>query len=523
MQDLVLPRWLTDRRVWVGAFFGVLLLVGVVAFRQYGVSWDEPTQYTLGNEAVDYVLYGKPWPEDVNRRFHGTIFEMMLVGIERMFDLTSSDRNIYLMRHLVSFLFYVLGVYFFFRIAERYFRDWQWGLLSCVFLVLHPRIFGHAFFNTRDVPTMTLFMISMFTLLRTLDRKTVGATLWHAGASACLVAVRMTGILLPPLTALFFLREVMVAGREWRTALRRMVLLGIVYIAAWMLFTYIVWPLLWNHPLQEFAAAYRYMSAKGFGGFYLGRLVQTPVWHWIPLWILISTPLLTTALFLTGIGSALLAFVRRPLTFIVTRREQSLVLLWFILPVAAVIVLRSGVFDDWRHVFFVYPAFVLLAVDGFRILYGRFARIDGVAHMQKALIGLLAFSCLWTTGWMIRAHPLEYIYFSIPSRFVEGNFELDYWGLSFRQGFEFLLAHDKRPKLIVWGSSSPAWATLKILRPEDRSRIHMVVGDEAQYVLDNFRWKDYRHEVDGLHERLSGVSVGGMEVLAAYKGPKWQP
>jgi hypothetical protein len=56
---------------------------------------------------------------------------------------------------------------------------------------------------------------------------------------------------------------------------------------------------------------------------------------------------------------------------------------------------------------------------------------------------------LSTTHWMLRWHPYEYLYFSIPAHIAEKNFERDYRGLSYRTGFEWILAQDERERITV--------------------------------------------------------------------------
>ncbi|MBU3623914.1 hypothetical protein, partial [Polynucleobacter sp. AP-Latsch-80-C2] len=42
-------------KVWVGIFFGVLLALGLISFRDYGVSADEMTQRSIGLTSLAYL------------------------------------------------------------------------------------------------------------------------------------------------------------------------------------------------------------------------------------------------------------------------------------------------------------------------------------------------------------------------------------------------------------------------------------------------------------------------------------
>lgn len=123
---------------------------------------------------------------------------------------------------------------------------------------------------------------------------------------------------------------------------------------------------------------------------------------------------------------------------------------------------------------------------------------------------------------MIRNHPLQYVYFSVPSRWVEGKFELDYWGVSYRQGFEWLLDHDTSDLITVGVTGSPGWENVNILTQEQRRRLTLHKTFDTKYVLDNFRWHSYNRSFPD-ETKIHSVTVSGMEVLGIYKNPFWKP
>ena len=107
-------------------------------------------------------------------------------------------------------------------------------------------------------------------------------------------------------------------------------------------------------------------------------------------------------------------------------------------------------------------------------------------------------------------------YFSIPARFAENNFELDYWGLSYRTAMEYLLAHDPTPVIAMYPTSSPGWSTMYILTPEQRNRIVLTDEKSATYILDNFKLHDWKKFYPAEKEIYS-VTVDGMKILTIYK------
>ena len=352
----------------VGVFFLVVLVIGVLVHDNYGISWDEKTQYVMGMEAYETVFYGKEWTTDPGRRYHGTVFELFLYTLEKVLSVKNAQQ-VFFMRHFVSFLVFYLGVFFLYLLGRKHFKSWFWGLLPAVMLVLSPRLFGHAFFNSRDIPTMSLFILSMYTLLCFSERRRLLTVFAHALACALLVSLRMTGVLLPVLTVLFLFLQAWVGKSGGRSVrLLHAFRWSFFYCVLWFVLTICLWPLLWTHPFVHFLEAFRYMSTKGPGGFYMGEKLGYNPWHWIPVWIFISTPLLYTACFLLGCASFFMRYARSLSTLILKKQEEFLFLVWFFGPIAAVIILRAGIFDTWRHLFFIYPAFLLIGVIGVRWL-----------------------------------------------------------------------------------------------------------------------------------------------------------
>ena len=152
--------------------FFIAFLIALLSFDEYGLGWDEPQQRGTGKVCYDYVF-----SEDSNLlrwsdRDYGVAFELPLIILEKTFNLTDS-RSIYLMRHLVTHLFFLLGCYFLFRLIDYLYNNKLLSTIGFLLLVLHPRLYSHSFFNTKDIPFMTMFIISIYYSVKALDKKTV--------------------------------------------------------------------------------------------------------------------------------------------------------------------------------------------------------------------------------------------------------------------------------------------------------------------------------------------------------------
>jgi len=513
-------------RICVFLFFAAYLCVGLAVFDDYGISWDELRSRSNGIAAAKYVFEGDQTLLTYGDRYYGTAFEIVLVGIERALDLTKNSRATFFMRHLVTFLLFYVSVIFFYFLCVKRFRSWKVGLLGSLFLVLSPRIFAHSFYNSKDIPCLAMFIISMFTLLKFLEKKTLARAVFHALSCAILIDIRIVGIFVPFLTIVFLILDLFLARAEEMADNKDAIVSIPSYLVLVVLFTLFFWPILWTRPLYHFIEAFKEMSRYRWPNdvLYLGHYIPAKdlPWHYIPVWILISTPIFYTFCFFVGCFSSLYSFSRKPRRFYLTRRVDLISLFWFFLPLVGVITLKSILYDGWRQMFFIYPGFLILSLTGLisisQCIEERFeGRRLGVLNL--ILVSVAAISLVNTARIMIRYHPFQNVYFNRLAgrdmKAVKQNFELDYWGLSYRKALEYILRHDKDRRIKVYVANLPGRFNAYILKPEDRKRLIYVDRPyEARYYLSNYRW--HRSEYSYENECYS-IKIGGAKIMVVYR------
>src|SRR5262249_31796022 len=114
---------------------------------------------------------------------HGVAFEAPAVALEVIFGI-QDKKNVFLFRHLLTFLLALAGIYVVQKMAERRFSDWRIGLLAALFLVLSPRLFAESFYNSKDVVFMAVFAIAMNTTIAFVLQPSFKTAFLHALASA---------------------------------------------------------------------------------------------------------------------------------------------------------------------------------------------------------------------------------------------------------------------------------------------------------------------------------------------------
>jgi hypothetical protein len=512
-----MKRWFSLPRLGFLLLLGALLGVGWLAHDDYGISWDEQTQLEIGQANYRYVVKGDPGLFELKDRHYGALFEVFLVRVAAQ----GSSRDMYLSRHWWTFLAFAGGVVGFFLLLEKATRRAWLALTGCLLLVLSPRIFADAFYNSKDIPFLSASVWGMLALLHFAEKPGWRRLALLALASAVMIALRVPGIFILGIALALLARESL-AGR---LRLTHAAALAAGYLLLSAALTVGLYPILWHDPLGEFRQALVLMSNFPnqnpvlYQGSYI--LPQQLPWHYLPIWIGITTPpayLLLTAL---GAAATFAGWLKQPRRLLAVESTPWLaVSLWLFAPWLAVLLLGSALYDGWRQMFFIYPALLAFSVRGWGGLAGTLSSRAGNRPAGKWLAGLaLAAALLPAAAWMAREHPYQNLYFNRLAgkdmQTVKMNFELDYWGLSHREGLEALLRLDPRPRIKIYADSPVALRTAAILYPEDEMRLDFVSQvEQADYFIGNYRWhrEDYPY-----HDEVFSVWMGNARVLSIFR------
>ncbi len=519
---------LTVKRFVVPAFFAVYFITGLCLYRNFGVSFDEPLQrlqgMVSGNYVIDRLFPGAaPIPgislQSFANKQYGVAFDMPAYWLELWLHLDADSPAIYYLRHFLTFAVFFVGVIYLYKIVARHYGDRNLGLLAGAFLILSPRIFGESFYNNKDIVFLGIFIIGIYYLLRFLEKKTWLSALLFSIVCALAIGVRMPGLILPVAGLLFYGFEI--AARRSIVSKKDCIALATL-IAGTIICTVCFWPTLWENPLGNFQEAYVSMANYPWNGqvLYAGSFIHAHdlPWHYIPVWIGLTTPVLYSVLFLSGLAAAIRRLVvdlRRRLYNSETRWYATALFLCFA-PWLLVLVSGSTLYDGWRHMYFIYGPFLLLSIIGFvfwRDFLGRQIRGRWPQYALAVITGL----CLLTTmTQIIRRHPFENVYFNALAGNPENKFDVDYWGLSYRQAWEYLLKTAEGP-LRVSVNQPPGVINTIFISPEDRARIALTDPEHADYIFTEYRYKDGICEY---HDPIKIFYSGKVRVMGIYKGPQ---
>ena len=480
--------------VWALAACLLFAAVGVAVFDDYGVVRDEVTQRKVGHAAVNYVLGESDALQLGHHRFYANAFETFLALAERLLGLDDS-RSAYLARHLLTHLFFLLGGFFCSLLAYRMSHSPLLALFALLLFLLHPRLYGHSFVNSKDIPFLVMFMVSLYLVHRAFRRDTLRAFLLCGAGVGLLTNFRIMGVLL--FAAVLALRACDLFRASEDQERKRVRNTGFAFAAAGAITFYATSPWLWRNPFEFVMALamlsrYPRLDVSLFQGQVVGWPDIPP--HYIPVWVAVTTPPVVLLLSLAGAASLVRSLWLRPRDALrnTDLRFVCLLAACLALTVLAVVVLGSNIYNAWRHVYFLYAPLCLLAVLGLRWL----ASLCAPPLLRKGVYALAAAGVAVAAVEAVSIHPYQALYFNFlvdrhtPER-LRSRYGLAYSSLAYREGLEHLLRrHPSSP--VSWGRSRlhenyRGTSNLKILPPEDRRRITRRVGREPwayYYLLD---------------------------------------
>lgn len=498
----------SDRTV---RFLSVCLFAGAFAWLWYlrghtGVPWDEPWQQNLGVKSWDFATGRNEALLSIQNRYHGGGVETLSEGICRAAGVYSFAGKVGVRRTVIICIF-LCGAWFLWSAAARMTGKKIWGLAAAAMLFFTPRIMVHAAVNSKDLPLLSVAAFFLWCCVRFRHRPGLLRACWCGVGAGAMVALRIPAVYV--LFLWIFLwgctyPPADVPKRRWAGMLP-------LFLTVSVLSTYVFWPVLWGGPFIRFAEAWAFMSRFPWENevLFMGRFIpaQNLPPAYIPVWIGITVPLLWSLLFLGGALTAAFRFFKKPRTY-----GLPVFLAGFVAaPVAAVVLMHSVVYDEWRHLFFVYPALILTGVWWLDDIGTRVNR----RVFATAVLCLFALQSGEVAAWCAANPRFTYLYLNPAARFLPcGTFEGDYWGLSYREANRFLLdTYDGTPLRIRY-VHLPGLYNHWALPDADREKLRIVPYHEADYLITNHR---FEKESFNFGDVVFEERVDGCAVITVYK------
>ncbi len=438
-----------ELRIATLTIFLVLGLLSLLLSTQVGLNGDEDVQVQYSADLLKF--YGS-FGEDTSAfksikgdqiRYYGGAYEIPVAVINKILGFDVDHSGNFIVRHLMSMLFGLLAIFFTMLLA-RDIGGWRCALLVVCFAFASPRLIGHSMINPKDVPFAAGYIMMIYyswQLLKKLPEINWKEIFLLALSIGIVVGVRINGGILVIVYLFFFLGIHFISKEGLRSltsikTLRPYLVGFLVPSLSGLVIGLLFWPYGLSNPFAHIPEA---MDA--FSNFYVAIKVLfdgSMVWsHEIPVryvgtWILFTIPLFIPAGLLLFFG-----FLRSHFRYY-SRFSILLLLFTFLFPLVYVLVSGSVLYDGWRHFTFTYPSLLVLVALSWNYLIEKFESQKQWSFITYGVIGILIFEPLF---FQIRNTPFMYTYFNPVSGGIKkafGKYELDYWGTSVKQAFDWM-------------------------------------------------------------------------------------
>ncbi len=448
-------EWSSENaRLWrmLFAVLAVVVVLGmpILSF-DYGVTWDEKIENDYGKDALNYLLTGgkdrRVFDESIHlyapMRNYGMLFNVTAAAVNRFFSPFGEFETKHILNSWTGFL-----AMLFIGLIAKNIGGWRMAFLSMLFLLLSPRFFGHSMTNPKDIPFAAGYVMGVWAILKVFDE--LPKVRWRTIIWAALCIGFVMGIRIGGLMVLCYLGMMM--GLHWLGQVRERGFghglnlvpryagyLGVVSVGSFLL-AIMTWPYALEGPIKHSLEALSaitnvqyIVSYELFSGERTNMAALS--WNYIPEWMLISMPVF---IWLGAMLSPIAVFPKK-----LNYRYKAILFCLFVVlfPLIYVVYKGSVLYNGWRHFLFFAPFLVLLGALGWDALFKR--NWNQILTMTAA--GLLLLFVAKTTIWMAKNHPYQYVYFNELVGGIDGaygRYETDYYGLSMREGIEWLVKNE---------------------------------------------------------------------------------
>lgn len=426
-----------------------------MTFRSYGLAWDEPLFYNYA-DSLPYAYSPREWLSgnfQLERAFgasasdhanRGPAYLLLARPLVLLTELLGADTAS--AWHWVNFLAFQLGVYLFYRFLTRWVSP-PAALAATALFAYQPLLWGHAFINPKDIPFLVFFLGAIvfgFEMADEIDgrwRTAEGEKSKHGFNVTILflaafflgiaTSIRVLGPLAGIIVLMYFATKTVACGANRGTGRLRPALQNLTPIWLYAILSaaimFAAWPYLWLDPIGKFIEVFVFMSDNPTtlnvlfaGSQYRADEIPRRYLPQLLLWTLTEP---VWMLFIFGTITAFWKSNNRQ------RLALGLVMLWFLIPLAYVLLRRPSLYDGYRHFLFILPPIFVFA--GFAI-EKIFTWLQKNGLRFAFALSVLCFGIAPA----VQLHPYQYAYYNSFAGGVSGVFrryETEYWLTCYRE------------------------------------------------------------------------------------------
>ncbi len=366
-------------------------------------------------------------------KYYGIGFHLLSLPIEiivkfflSFFSDFKNSSNL-ISKHVSVFIFFLVSGIFFQKIILLVTKNEKYSKACTVLYLLYPYLLGHSFFNIKDVPFLSLWLICTYYISKILisffdTKKIYASDSFILGLlTAFLLSIRISGVLILIQYIIFFLITINISNFNVLNFIKKFKKQISYFLLTLILTFYILHPVYWFDPLAVIEAI-KYMSAhvQTVCTITLGDCMkaQDLPSTYIPIWLFFKLPILIL------FGLFILPITEKK---IFNNSQNSLIIGSLIITLAIIIfiliIFNVNLYDELRQIMFTVPLFFLVSLSSIYFFSKKFS---------YQLILIMTFFFIFQN---LKIFPYNYVWLNNFTLFtkVNKNFELDYWGVSTKE------------------------------------------------------------------------------------------
>lgn len=538
---------------FVYLIFIIYLALGFYIYKDYGVGIEEHFQRQNGfywlnyflsfsdfdnikliaNDKYKEILQLDPDLPDIEFfNFYGILFDLPLAFLEVFFKVESS-KLYFELRHLINFLIFFISSVFFYKILKNRYSDQRFALIGLTFFIFTPRIFGDSFHNNKDILFLSLLTISIYYLFKLIDKFDYSNLLLFCLFAAFATSTRIMGIYLPILLIFFYFLEYLSKKKSLRLLCINSFKLSFFFI----IFLYMHYPYMWKLNIFEFKnwfeSFFYYMDLKIlFNGDYYN--IKYLPRSYLPIWIIISTPVYILMFFIFGSFILSKRFFFRILNIKINLRlandfwssksemKDLFILISFFSFFCYAIFLNVAMLSGWRHFYFLHFFITYIFLFGLRLFYLNFK--SKISIRQFSYINL--FVIIFLAYELFKYHPYQSLYFNnlINENYVK-RFQVDSPSLSRADALKFVAQDSKNKKIYIANTSWTPLYNAKDMLTDEKKKKFIFLGQEvelAEYIYTNNIYKsdekfNKKYKIPSNFKKIIEYKKDNLEIYSIFK------
>jgi len=449
-------------------FFYTIILIFLSL--KVGITHDESYHHTvwLINKKIylNYLLganYDISFPE-YGANFYGIGFQFFSIPLSFITNFITanidsvSETNILISKHPTIVLMFIISGIYFKNIINLITNHKFFSEICAILFLSYPYILGHSFFNTLDVPFMSIWVICTYYIIKIsstffITKKIFIKDVIYLGLlTGFLLSIRISGVLIFFEYLIFLIFTVSNSDITIYNFIKITYQKIILFLVFLSLLFIILHPNYWN----DFAKIY-------YAILYMGQHIQTVCTvtlgtcmkaqnlpsTYIPIWLFFKLPILILFGLVTFPIVEKKIFLDKKNGVII----GSLIASCFLI-ILSLIFFNVNLYDEIRQILFVIPIIFIISLS-FLFFFSK-----------KISFLLISLFIIFFSIQNIKIFPYNYIWLNNFSSFTKVNnvFEADYWGVSTRNISNYINSKNIKSNECVISSRNEA---IKIFTKKD--------------------------------------------------------